>query len=268
MGIFRNKKYIQGMIDGAKPFREILEEVADGKNDLQELANILSQRQYKKLLKIYFSDHPVKIKIVQSDKKDIISDDLRKVLSQRKFDVSVSTYQNYQIYGRQNAQYVIFIGNSEKVEHTKEVYEDAYGCKILKHKDMFFIMQYEDKDINQKSFLKYYEKMIEPIEKNEKLKQALHQKGLIDEKSKTEKWLDKISEDLDTNLFVAGLELMGVLTSLPTCLGEVVFHTVTTELKKSKADKEIIAQAQKQILIIKAMEIMEKERYKSYKGRA
>lgn len=269
MGIFSSKKYNDGLKDGAAPFKDILKEIADGKKDLQELSQILSKRKYKKLLNIYFSDHPVKIKIIKGDKADLLSDDLRKLLSQRRFDVSISSYQDYQIKGSQGAHYVIFIGNPEKITNAKHVYDDAYGCTILKKDNLFFVMQYEEyyKFTDQEEFLKYYEKTVAPITENEKLNQALQKKGLIEEHSKSEKFLDKISEDMDKNLFIAGMELVGVLTSLPLCLGDVAVHAVSSGLKKDKADKDITIQAQKQILLIKTMEIMENERYKFYKGR-
>ena len=270
MGLFKNKKYIQGMKDCASPFKDILEEIADDKDDIQKLQKIFSSRKAKKLMKIYISDHHVKVKIIKDSKKEQISDVLRKALNQRKFDCSVSSYQDYQIKGRQGAHYVIFIDDPENIidEKTKEVYRDNFGCKILKKNDMFFIIQNEQKHINQESFLKYYEETIEPIAENERLNQALRKKSVIDEDSKAMKYLNKISEDSDKNLSLAIMELIGFLTPLTFTLamGEVTFHTIITELKKDKVDKEIIAEAQRQILLIKATDIMEKERYNLYKG--
>lgn len=268
--MFKSKKYVEGMKDGAKPFEDTLNEVADAKEDFRKLVEIFGKRKANKIIKIYTSDHPTKVKIVNENKEDYdIMDNLRKTLNEKRFDCSSCSYSQYKSAGRGAASYVIFLEDYEKLADKKveNIYKDNFGCRIYRRGD--FIVALHDKSViieNEQEFLKYYESVMhESVEQNKKLKTEFEKRKIsaVNDSRYLKMW--KIAVDtVDKNLFVGLMQGVFLLTQLPQGITEGVILSIAQTIQEGRANDKILAEVQKQILIVKLTEFMEKERFKLY----
>lgn len=265
----RNKKYIEGMKDGAKPYEDTLKELADNRCDLRQLVEIFGKRKTTKLLKIYSSTHPVKIKIINDNKENYdIADNLRKTFNEKHFDCTVRSYSQYKSLGRDAAAYVIFLEDYEKLENQKIniVYKDKFGCKIYKRNNLIVISH--NKDVaagNKEHFFKYYEKVLqENISQNKKINEELEKKNKLEDNIPYIKMLDSSLESMDKNALVGTIKGIFSIAMLPWGLADTTIRAIVDCFRENRVDDNIISEAQKQILIVKLIELMEEERFKLY----
>ena len=271
--LFKNKKYTQGMKDGAEPFKKVLEDTKVSKQDFRRSVEILGEKKAQKLLKIY----PVKITIVYADKAGKedkkLAEDISKTLRKGKFDSRTCTYSSLQQCGTEGAVYVIFVGDLENLLQNpskKTAYHNNYGCDIYKINDSFVLSLSEC--YSQSGLLEEYEKVMNELRtRDEDLKKALSKKQAA-HKYADDTWYEKsLSKCVDfgeNHLLLASIWFLCGIAAIPLGILEGIYRVISGALREGNADKEIVALAQRQICFAKMVELMELERENLLRGKA
>lgn len=163
-----DKKYKQGMKDGAKPFKDIDSETA---KEVQKTADELHRENMKMLGVIRdFIDYQnmpdkdkaafverlkemqkqgkkpanFRIRIVWDDAQDKeIAELLSKELKLQHDRTNCVSYKQYTEEAGDVADYMIFMQDPARIAEYPDsgvIYEDEYGCKIIKHKNMIALI--------------------------------------------------------------------------------------------------------------------------------
>lgn len=299
--------YIKGMQDGMRPFEEKVNAQADklrdvaenlGKqmddvidaiewnnkfDDPEEIIKLLKEKKLNlKKLKQF------KISIIYNDKEnEEFAETLRKALNDQKHSCEQKEYSDFKKHVGSSVDYRIYIGNPEKVkEERKEEIYNAYGMKILAHKDDYIVVydkKYDFTDSEKEKFILYYESVISKVlEKSKKAKKALKERKERREKNPdpgepdmTYKVLELLEEKLESSLdfwddkpewmsvvlgiphkvLLAAAMLIGGICLIPVGVGEIIFDITLDGLKEADFDGKFVGDAQKQILEVKILEI-------------
>ena len=290
----KDEAYKQGMKDAIDPFKKsIIEDVHQAIKAQDELLEIIidcidfgsdDPEEFKKLMnKIrQKAQKPKQFRIAiiyDSKKNEDLADLLRKDLNNRKHSCEIMDYASFKKNAGSIVDYRVFLGNSEKFRerYTKVLYK-AYGMRILQLDHSFAVdcdPKYKFSEENKDAFIAYYEKTIrKTLERSHEMKKA------INERKRRKQNSDKLGTyaamealDKSTDIWehtsalvtlVLGipamlLSMVALLCLIPVGIGEVALKNTVDKLKEANFDKKFIADAQRQILEVKLVDLFLRE---------
>lgn len=289
----KDEAFKQGMKDALDPFKENMEEVHREVKDTRELLDAIidcidfnsdDHEEFKKLMdeikRKMKKPKQFRIAIIYDSKEnEALADLLRKDLNNRKHSCEMIDYASFKKHAGSIVDYRVFLGNSERFRerNTKVLYK-AYGMRILQL-DHSFAADYDPKykftDENKDAFIAYYEKTIrKTLERSHKMQKAIKERKQRKQNSDTlgtyaaMEAIDKSTDIWEHTpalvTFVLGiptmlLSMVALLCLFPVGIGEVALKNTVDKLKEANFDKKFIADAQRQILEVKLVDLFLRE---------
>lgn len=278
--------------DSVHDFQNHLNEIIDciiwNHDDPEKLIEILKRKRASK-------PKQFRIAIVYSGKEnDALAEALRKDLNNQKNTCHKLDYHSFVKKGSNIVDYRVYIGNPEQVKEEKcKVLYKAYGMSILQDNSSY-IVNYDPKfhfdSSNKECFIKYYESIIsKSLERSKKAEKALQQRkdrmgksgGSIDPvttntvldavmqgtENAVDYWWDKpdwmkIAFGIPTVLVSTVGTILTFVLCVPVMVSEILLRNTIENLQEADFDSKFVADAQRQILEVKIVDLFKIEQSK------